>query len=170
MKIRQSLMLCALLLALPLLGHAQIYKWKDKNGAIRYTDTPPPSGIKQEAIGKKKAGQAADQTPLAPVEGASPVATKDAKKEDKKEAMSKEGAVKKRQADAEADKKAKQEKEKQELAQVANCKLARSNLATYNNGGRITKTDENGERIYLDDKDIEKGKAQAQEDVNKYCL
>jgi Skp family chaperone for outer membrane proteins len=142
-------------------SHAEIYKWKDKNGATRYSDTPPPSNIKQEAIGKKKAIEPTGQAPLAPV----------AAKEGKKEEMSKEDeAAKKRQAEAEADKKAKQEKEKQELAQAENCKLARANLATFKNGGRITKTDENGERIYLDDKDIEKGKVQAQEDVNKYCI
>ena len=38
-------------------SQAEIYKWKDKNGATRYSDTPPPSNIKQEAIGKKKAGK-----------------------------------------------------------------------------------------------------------------
>jgi Domain of unknown function (DUF4124) len=166
MKLGQLSVLCALLLALPLLANAEIYKWKDKNGETRYSDTPPPSNVKQEAIGKKKAVQATDQAPLAPVETGKPVIAK----EGKKEVMSKEDAGKKRQVEAEADKNAKQAKEKQELAQVENCKLARANLATYNNGGRITRTDENGERIYLGDKDIEKGKAQAQEDVNKYCM
>ncbi len=149
------------------LSHAEIYKWKDKNGAIRYSDTPPPSNIKQEALSGKKIVQPTAQAPLTPVETTKPVVSA----EGNKEAMRKEGdAAKKRQAEAEADKKAKQAKEKQELAQAENCKLARANLATYNNGGRITKTDENGERIYLDDKDIAKGKVLAQEDVNKYCI
>ncbi|PKO50342.1 MAG: hypothetical protein CVU27_08905, partial [Betaproteobacteria bacterium HGW-Betaproteobacteria-20] len=47
--------------------------------------------------------------------------------------------------------------------------LGISNLATYTNGGRITKTDESGERTYLGDKDIAAGKADAQRDVEKYC-
>ena len=36
------------------LSQAEIYKWKDKEGNVRYSDTPPPSNIKQEPITGKK--------------------------------------------------------------------------------------------------------------------
>jgi hypothetical protein len=58
----------------PLLSNAQVYKWKDKDGSIRYTDTPPPSNIKQETIGSKKSpSPAVNSAPIAaPAEGVKP--------------------------------------------------------------------------------------------------
>lgn len=50
-----------------------------------------------------------------------------------------------------------------------NCVGAKSNLATFTNGGRIAKTNEKGEKYYLGDADISQGKAEAQKDVEKYC-
>ena len=67
------LLMCALVL--PTLANAEIYKWKDSDGKMRYSDVPPPSNIKQEPLyGKKNpkpTGQAspASTAPLAPVEG-----------------------------------------------------------------------------------------------------
>ncbi len=29
---------------------AQIYKWRDKDGSIRFSDTPPPAGVEAETI------------------------------------------------------------------------------------------------------------------------
>ena len=147
-------------------SHAEIYKWKDKNGATRYSDTPPPSNIKQEAIGKKKAIEPTGQAPLAPVAAAKPVAAKEGKKEE----MSKEDeAAKKRQADAEVDKKNKLEKEKQEAAKAENCKIARGNLENYTQGGRLYKMNEKGEREYISDAGLAEGKAKAQQEVAENC-
>jgi hypothetical protein len=39
----------------------------------------------------------------------------------------------------------------------------------YSAGGRIMTTDEKGERVYLGDDDISKGKADAQQAVEKFC-
>jgi Domain of unknown function (DUF4124) len=166
MKIGQSFMLCVLLLTLPLLGNAEIYKWKDKDGKVRYSDTPPPSNVKQEAIGKKKAVQATDQAPLTPAETAKPAIAK----EGKKEAMSKgDDAAKKRGEDAEVDKKNKAEKEKQEVVKAENCKTAKANLENYTQGGRIYKMNEKGEREYVSDAGLAEGKEKAQQDINENC-
>lgn len=35
-------------LAFPLHGHADIYKWVDKNGVVTFRDTPPPEGVNAE--------------------------------------------------------------------------------------------------------------------------
>jgi Skp family chaperone for outer membrane proteins len=152
------------------LSHAEIYKWKDKNGAIRYTDTPPPSNIKQEALSGKKAAKSSNQAPLAPVEGVPAVASKDAKKEGKKEAMSKEDeAAQIRQRNAEAEKRNKQEKEAEAKRKADNCKGAKANFETYKQGGRVYKMNEKGEREYMDDKDLQDGKAQAQKEIDENC-
>jgi hypothetical protein len=147
--------LCALLLALPLLGNAEIYKWRDKNGSIRYSDTPPPSNIKHEAIGGKRALKPSVTAPTTD----SPPVPRSADEE----------AALKRQSNAEAEKNNKLEKEKQEAVRAENCKAAKSNLASYEQGGRVYKMNEKGERVYLDENDFKAGREKAQQEINENC-
>ena len=164
-------MLCALLLALPSLGNAEIYKWRDKNGSIRYSDTPPPSNIKQEAIGGKRALKPAAQATVAPVANEQPApADKEAAKDSPPVPRSAdEEAAAKRQSNAEAEKNNKLEKEKQEAARAENCKAAKSNLASYEQGGRVYKMNEKGERKYLDENDFKTGREKATQEINENC-
>lgn len=178
MKLR-ILLLCAIML--PTLATAEIYKWKDANGVVRYSDVPPPSNVKQEAFHGKKLNKSTGLPPLTEVEGNATATTSKDKASTVKAAAgkniqkgeegssNKEDAAVKHGKDAEATKKADEAKQAELKAKEENCKVSKSNLATYNNGGRISKTDENGERSYLGDKDIADGKVQAQKDVDKYC-
>ena len=165
MKSVHLLLIVILLGAQPLLSHAQVYKWKDKDGTTRYTDTPPPSNIQQKTIGTKKAAQPADAPP--PVDTAKPVTpvsdgpAPPVKAED--------AAAQIRQRNAEAEKLNKQEKEAEAKRKAENCKAARANFQTYNQGGRVYKMSENGERYYLADNDLKEGKAQAQNEINENC-
>lgn len=176
MKLR-ILLLC--LLILPALASAEIYKWKDKDGRVRYSDVPPPSNIPQESLYGKKIPKPTGLAPLAPVEGdataaanrdkaATAKAAADKSKVDKAP-LSKEDAAAKRAKEAEQQKKADEAKQAELKLKEENCKAAKSNLATYTNGGRISKTNEKGERNYMGDADISKAKADAQQDVEKYC-
>jgi hypothetical protein len=182
MKLR-ILLLCVIML--PTLATAEVYKWKDKNGEVRYSDVPPPANVKQESYGKKTI-KPTGLAPLAAVEGDATVvmnkikeSTNKAKieadksdigaKKSDKTPLTKEEAAAKRAKDAEAAKKADEAKQVELQLKQENCKGAKSNLATYTNGGRITITDENGQKQYLSDADIAKGKADAQKDVDKYC-
>ncbi len=193
MKLR-ILLLCAVLL--PTLATAEIYKWKDKNGTVRYSDVPPPSNVKQETMYGKKVPKPTGLVPLAAVEGDATAAinrekasttAKDKALNDKASAnktdgkaiagksnedpspLGKEEAASKRAKDAEQQKKADEQKKAELETKQANCTAAKQNLATYTNGGRISKTDENGKKEYLGDADISSGKADAQRDVEKYC-
>jgi Domain of unknown function (DUF4124) len=182
MKLR-NLLLCVIML--PTLATAEVYKWKDKNGEVRYSDVPPPANVKQESYGKKTV-KPTGLAPLAAVEGDATAAMNkdkeatskvkaaadktavDAKKADKAP-LTKEEAAAKRAKDAEDAKKADEAKQAELKLKQENCKGARENLATYTNGGRISKTNENGQKQYLSDADIGQGKADAQKDVDKYC-
>ena len=175
------LLLCAVLL--PTLASAEIYKWKDKDGTVRYSDVPPPSNVKQESLYGKKIAKPTGLAPLAPVEGdmtaainrdkavtsAKNKASTDKTKTDEKAPPSKEEAAQKRAQDAEVQKQADAQKKAELDTKQANCIAAKQNLATFTNGGRIAKTDENGKKQYLGDADIGQGKADAQRDVEKYC-
>jgi hypothetical protein len=186
MKLR-TLILSALIV--PLLAAAEggeVYKWRDSNGVVRYSDTPPPSNIKHEVYGKKGRAISVNQEPLAPVEGDATVSmnkqkaalekeladkNKGATKTDEKSKvpLTKEEEAVKRAKDAEELKKKEAQKKVEADIKAENCKNARASLATYTNGGRLTKTDEKGQREYLSDADIAKGRVDAQSEVDKNC-
>lgn len=171
MKIRLLLLSVAML---PMLANADIYKWKDKDGSVRYSDVPPASNVKQEPMQGKKLPKATGDAPLSAVEGDVTTAINRGKAAVVKEPadkapLTKEEAAAKRAKDAEAQKKADEAKQADLKLKLENCKASKSNLATYINGGRIAKTNENGERVYLGDDEINQGKLDAQKDVEKYC-
>ncbi|HYN54213.1 MAG TPA: DUF4124 domain-containing protein [Methylotenera sp.] len=167
------LLLCAIIL--PTLANAEIYKWKDKEGKVRYTDVPPPSNIKQESLYGKKIPKPTTQAPLRVVEKDAASIANIQKQKDKEKAaienpgvnpaMSKEEAAAKRAKEADA---AKAEDEAKKVKEE-NCKAAKANLKTHMVGGRLLKTNEKGEREYMSDADIKNGIATAQADVDKYC-
>ena len=153
-------------------AHAEIYKWKDKDGSIRYSDVPPPSNIKNESITRKIPKSAAPaavapqaETPASSAAKNAPVnpSAKDAPP------LSKEELAAKNAKEAEAKKKAEAEKQAELKYRQESCAAARKNLAMYSNGGRIATTDDKGERRYLGDDEISKGKAEAQRDIEKFC-
>ncbi|MBC7786035.1 MAG: DUF4124 domain-containing protein [Methylophilaceae bacterium] len=146
---------------------AEIIKYKSETGNWAYSDVPPPPTIKQEVIGKRK---------TVPI-GVAPLATAasvDIRKIGKsKEVNSKdldsEIAALKRQKIAEQEKHNKEVADEQVKLKADNCKAARANLAAYTQGGRIYKTNDKGNRDYLDDKALDAGKVQTQQDVEANC-
>ncbi|HSI43566.1 MAG TPA: DUF4124 domain-containing protein [Methylotenera sp.] len=171
MKLR-IILLC--LVVLPLAVNAEIYKWKDKDGKVRYSDVPPPSNMQTESLYGKKIPRPTGQPPLAPVEGDATVAANKQKEMDKaggKEVMpqTKQEEAAKRAKDAEEKKKADYAKAESEKIKQENCKTAQNQLTTYTAGGRMTRINEKGEREYLSDADIASAKGAAQADVEKYC-
>lgn len=152
---------CALMLLLSCLSHAEIYKWKDKDGRIRYSDIPPPSNIKNEPmLGNKipkssapaSSSSKGDEFPnsSAPNNGAE--------------------AAAKRVKDAEALKKSEETKKSELKFRQESCAAAKRNYAMYNLGGRIATTDAQGERRFLGDEEIAKGKVEAAQAIEKFCI
>ena len=171
MKVGSILVVGAIVTAMaPAIAQAEIYKWKDKDGTTRYSDVPPPSNIKNESMGKK-----VPKAPVAPVvapaeNGSAPAANKGGTAAPKDAApLSKEDAAAKRAQEAEAQKKADEVKKAELKFRQESCTAARTNLRMYSAGGRMMTTDEKGERVYLGDDEISKGKAEAQQAVEKFC-
>lgn len=167
-----SLFIWALLIPtmLPALAQAEIYKWKDKDGRMRYSDVPPPSNIKNESIGKK-VPKAPVATTTGPSDNGSASGTNNgiAAVPNEAAANSKDAAAAKRAQEAEIQKKADEVKKAELKFRQESCAVARNNLRTYSNGGRVMTTDESGERRYLGDDELSKGKAEAQQAVEKFC-
>ena len=155
----------ALILA-PAASNAEIYKWKDKSGVVRYSEIPPPSNIPHESLGKKSSKTPASveaPPPAAAAEGAPAPAPQqqtpeepmvDADKQQKEEAAARQKA-----AAQEAEQKQKQEQ----------CSSAKAKLHSLQQGGRIYRMNEKGEREFLDESAVVEGLEEAQAEVNKYC-
>jgi len=161
----------SVLMALPIAANAEVYKWKDKDGNVRYSDTPPPSNVQQMPVNGKKTSAPVPFNPAVPAAVPAPAtppasAASDAKK---KPAANPEGDVVKRQEQAEVDKKNAEKKEADLKIKQQNCANAKTNYNSYKIGGRMTRTNEKGEREYLSDADIAAGVAQAQKDMDQYC-
>lgn len=162
----KSMLLFGVLWALNWPAQAEIYKWVDKDGTVKYTDTPPPSGAKTLGTLRKKVIPSAtvpnssSNTTVTPAQ--SSVAS------EQPDATNKEMEKKKREID-EVEKRNKAEKEAQAKQKQLNCSAARSNYQSYSQGGRIYKTNEQGERIYLGDKELADGAAQAKREIDQYC-
>jgi hypothetical protein len=114
---------------------AQQYKWTEKDGAVRYGDTPPPgvnaTRLKPPPSGPAAADAKGDTRKAPPL---SPDAAFRKRREEEREA---EGKAAKERADEESRK--------------ANCKTSQASLRQLESGQRITIVNTQGERAYLDD-------------------
>ena len=151
----------ALCVALP--AAAQMYKWVDSDGKVKYSDTPPPSNVKTERL---RIPAHAPDGPAAAPKGA---AQKDAAKTGPKSPAEQEQAFRKRQADAAKAEQAEEQKEAQAKAKEENCKRAKAALATLELGGRQQRIDEKGERVFLTDQEIAQSTAQARQEASAAC-
>jgi hypothetical protein len=148
-----GLLLLASFLALPVAANAQIYKWKDKDGSVRYSDTPPPGNVPHESLGGRKAvvPKPTGEVPVTETQPA-PAAAETKPKETPEQA-------KERQQTEEANLKIKQQ----------NCATARANLNTFEQGGRISRMNEQGEREYFDDAGLAREAEKARKEVAEFC-
>ena len=148
--------------ALPLAAHAQVYKWVDENGKVRYGDTPPPKA-KAKVIATPGA-----RSPAAPPAAANAGKANDAKKgplTPAEQEMEFRKRVKEAQESA-----AKAEKEsKEKEARQQNCESARAALRNYQSGQRIARTNAEGERYFLDDAQVAEEASRAQQAVSQWC-
>lgn len=139
-------------------AHAQQFKWVDKNGRVQYGDVPPP-GVKATPL---KGPAAAPSRPAA-------AATKDAAAKGAEKALTPEEAFRKRQEDQRkaAEKAAAAEQEK--VAKKQNCDRAQAQLRDLESGMRIARSNEKGERIFLDDAQRARETEDARKSVAEWC-
>ena len=136
--------LCAVS-ALPAMAQ---WKWKDANGSVQYSDSPPPSNVKEaDILQRPNASRRASvpATSAAPAPAASAPATSAPPKVDKELEDRK-----KKQDEMEAAKK-KELEQKNAALRKDNCTQARNYMKSLEDGMRISRTTSTGEREILDD-------------------
>ena len=126
----------------------KIYKWTDSDGNTHYGERPPSTQAKQIKVPKS-----------APSRANSPVSSQDATKK-LLEAIDKERKDKNETKSKMAKEKAHQDK---------NCSAAKRRVASLSLGGRRFEVDEQGERSYLGEAEIQKRLVKAQKTKEKWC-
>jgi uncharacterized protein DUF4124 len=142
-------------------AQAQVYKCADASGNISYSQRPCPANTKSEPISRN--------VPPASAASATGAAADKAGKGGPKTPAEQEQAFRKRLQDQAKSSKESGQKAAEAQLKEENCRNARSRLAQYEIGGRITTVDEKGERYYMDDAAIESAKARARADVAAMC-
>lgn len=146
-------LLTFILLTLAFAVQGELYRWTGADGKVHYSDTPPPDN----AVSKRKM-----ELKLPPVSDS---------------ARSEEGSAKKSLADQVLEMRvrrlAAEEAEKKELDEAklnkAKCTQASYRLNALKDAGRISRPNEQGEKIYIDDIEREKVVSEARRTVAYYC-
>jgi hypothetical protein len=168
-----SLLTAALLLAgLGLVNtsaHAGMqWKWRDASGAIQYSDRPPPPGTPESAILSRPAGARAHAPK--PADAASdPNAAPSAAQPAGVKASDPELEAKRKKAEDEKAAKQKADDEKIAKQKADNCQRARNYQRTLQDGIRIVRANDKGEREVLDDKGRADEMQRTQESIQANC-
>ena len=136
-----------LALALPALAQ---WKWRDKAGQTQYSDLPPPAGTAEaDILLRPNSGQR--RVAAAPLAAAAASDAASAAPRLAPKASEPELEAKRRKADEEAAAKKKVDEARMAVARADNCVRAKAQIRTVDSGIRMTRTNEKGEREYLDD-------------------
>jgi hypothetical protein len=137
--------IAVLALALAPLAMAQLYKWVDKDGKVHYSDQPPP------ATATKQINVAPGPSTPAP------------------SALEKDKTLEKTRTESrEAAKKA-EDTEKVAKQRQEECDKARSYLKGLENGGRFVTFDAKGDRVFMEQDQIDAETAKARKNVEEAC-
>jgi hypothetical protein len=158
------LVILAVMFAFAATASAQMYRWVDKDGRVHYTSTPPPPGVKSRTLRAPSASAPA----AAPDDAAKDTGAKDAAKGPLTPAEQ-EQEFRKRQLEAQKAREKETLAAKEAEAKQENCARARGALATLESGQRISRTDAQGERNYLDDDARARETEAARQAVRDWC-
>jgi hypothetical protein len=143
-------LIVALAVALAPLASAQLYKYIDANGKTVYTDQPPAS-VDPKAL----------RIPPSAV-GSGPAATSKSAVQQDKDLQ--KGRDKLKDEEKKAD-----EKAQRAAADEQRCQSAKNAYQIYADGGRITKYNEKGEKIFLGDDEIDAEREKSRRVMDEAC-
>jgi hypothetical protein len=162
-------LLVACLLAMAAAGASaqSIWKWRDANGQMHVSDTPPPSNVPDKNIIQRGNGATAAAVSVAPAAQAAsePVAAASGVDSDlqKKKAKADKEKAEKEAADKEAADK------KNASIRAENCQRAQQQAAALQSGVRVAQYDAQGERHFLDDDQRASELKRAQDIIAQNC-
>jgi hypothetical protein len=141
------------LMSLPAMGEdTVIYKWVDKDGVTGYGSLPPSEAdIERTRVRVHRTDKAALQSKL-----------------ERQSNLDRAKNIRKQNA-AQKTNDANQARQDGATERAENCNVAQDRLERYTTAYRLFRTDENGERVYLTDEQLDATRADAIGEVNKWC-
>jgi len=129
----------------------EIYKWTDENGNVHYEDRPSGATTEErlDITYRRTDGSAVQKR----------VQTRVDAQTSRREAASVAAAAQQEAADNAAADEARKQK----------CDRSRARLESYLQSRRLYRTDENGERVYLDDAQRQEARQKAEEQISEFC-
>lgn len=148
-------------------AHAQ-WKWRDAKGNTQYSDMPPPPGTPEKDILQRPPGTRPTIVVAPPGGAASAPASAKPAASGPTKAEQEAAAREKNDQDSKA---AKQKEEERRIAaqRRENCGRAQANLRELQSGTRITRTNEKGERVFMDEGQIAAEVARARDAITSEC-
>jgi len=142
----------AVLVLVSLPAEAQ-WKWKDTSGRIQYSDLPPPAGTPDQDILSRPTAPRRSGT-VTPAASAASAASAPALASSAlmPKGVDPELEAKRKKAEGDIAAKKKADQERVAAAKADNCNRAQTQLRDFESGLRVMRTNEKGEREYLDDK------------------
>ena len=124
------------------------WKWKDSNGQIQFSDRPPPSSVPAKDILVRPASQPTARANV-PAPGVAAVSASAAASSERVDPELE--ARRKKLADEQLAQQKAQEA-RNDATRAENCTGAKGHLTALSEGQRMARTNEQGERVVLDDK------------------
>ena len=147
-------------LALPC---AAQWKWRDAQGRVQYSDRPPPNDVRDRDILARPAAAPAPRSNAAPASAPAPAGNASAPTSDP--ALE----TRKRQAESAQDQAKRDEEARVARQKVENCARAKEYARTVESGQRISRTNDKGEREFLDDAQRAREATRAREVIASDC-
>jgi Skp family chaperone for outer membrane proteins len=141
-------------------GAQQLYKYVGPDGRVQYTDRPPAGAQNVEKVTGSR---------VSTVGPAAPTTENAAKSAAPRTPAEQEQAFRQRRAEAEANAKKQDKLAQDKRASDQQCDAMRRQLAGIRSGGRIAVPNAQGERIFLDDTQIQNEATRLQGEIAANC-
>lgn len=142
-------------------AHATQWKWLDAQGKVQYSDRPPPGDVPDKNILKRPASQSTVARSTPPAATSSSAVSGNGKDPELEK--------KKREQDASEDAKAKAAEERQAQKRAESCEKARKYERALDQGLRVVRSNDKGEREFLDEKGVAEERARTRQVINSDC-
>jgi uncharacterized lipoprotein NlpE involved in copper resistance len=128
-----------------------IYKWVDEDGNVHYGDKPVSNGSERVAIESRPTDRARVQSQY------QAAAQARAENRDARAQADEEGRKAEEELRAQADERRQK------------CEASRATMQKFVTSRRIYTQDESGERVYMDDAQMQAARERVENDINEYC-
>jgi predicted component of type VI protein secretion system len=150
------------LLCLTALNAAAQWQWLDTDGRRVFSDRPPPSDVPEKSILKRPGNRSGVVSYPASTPAPAPTVAAPS-------GIDKSLQEKRKQVENEQAAKRKAEEERAAQTRADNCSRAQRAKTGLDSGLRMTRTNENGEREFLDDSGRATEAARLQTDIDENC-